>query len=92
MLVKGADKPQKLPFLLEWSAPPLNSGFLGQPASAPNGIAIDLAVFAGLTSHELDQQTDRQIGHATLCVAIGRYSYMLRCDLIIYKCYPAIKT
>jgi len=40
---------------------PSNACFLGPPecTSGPNGISIGSAVFAGLTSHGCDRQTDR---------------------------------
>jgi len=43
--------------------------------SAPNGILIGPAVFAGLTNATINRQTDRdtdtQTDHATLSVSIG---------------------
>jgi len=53
------------------SGPSANTRFLGPTRVLnPNGISIDAAVFAGLTS-VTDRQTDRPTDHATQAVTIG---------------------
>jgi len=51
--------PSKLPPSHGGSGPPCNTWFSG-PAQVlnPNGISFGSAIFAGLTSHECDRQTD----------------------------------
>ena len=54
--------PSKLPLPMGGSGPPSNTWFLGLTRDLnPNGIWIDAAVFAGLTSVSVtERQTDRQ--------------------------------
>ena len=46
----------------------------------PNGISIGSAVFAGFTI-VADRPTDRQTGHATPSVTVGRIYVRIRCGL-----------
>ena len=52
-----------------------------------NGIQIDSAVFAGLTT-VTDRLADRPTDHATPSVTIGRIYVVLRCSLIMLFTLP----